>query len=154
MSSFENIGWTVGNHCNATCGHCYSWKVRKDSREFLTREDVIRVVEQLKRLGVKTVNLGGNEPIYTHGPAIRETILPFIIRTLREAEIPVGLTTNGVTFTYLDEHHREELMMINDIDFSLDSPFEDEHDTNRGNRLHGLILRPFSDPKRSALTAA
>jgi radical SAM protein with 4Fe4S-binding SPASM domain len=140
MSSFENIGWTVGNHCNARCGHCYSWKVRKDSSEFLNKSDVIRIVDQLSRLGVKTVNLGGNEPIYTHGPAIRETILPFIIRTLRDANIPVGLTTNGVTFTYLDEHHREELMMINDIDFSLDSPFEDEHDANRGNKLHGLVL--------------
>ena len=35
---FENIGWTVGNHCNASCGHCYSWKVRKDSSEFLTTD--------------------------------------------------------------------------------------------------------------------
>lgn len=143
-SSFENIGWTVGNHCNATCGHCYSWKVRKDSREFLTKSDVDRVVSQLKSLGVKTVNLGGNEPIYTHGPNIRETILPYIVRTLHENGIPVGLTTNGVSFTYMDEHFPEELKLINDIDFSLDSPFEKEHNANRGNKLYKLTVEAIT----------
>lgn len=137
---FENIGWTVGNHCNATCGHCYSWKVRKDSREFLTISDVDRVVSQLQRLGIKTVNLGGNEPVYTHGTDLKSTLLPYIIRKLTEARIPVGLTTNGASFTYLDNHHQEELLMINDIDFSLDSPFEEEHDLNRGNKLYKLTL--------------
>jgi len=139
--SFANIGWTVGNHCNASCGHCYSWKVRKDSSEFLTEADVDRVVAQLVRLGVKTVNLGGNEPIYTHGPDIRRTILPYIIRTLHEAGLPVGLTTNGATFFYLDKNHHDELLLVNDIDFSLDSPFEREHDVNRGARLHRLVVR-------------
>lgn len=140
-TSFENIGWTVGNHCNAACGHCYSWKVRKDSREFLTEADVDRVIDQLVRLGIQTVNLGGNEPIYTHGVDIRQTILPYIIRKLTEAGIPVGLTTNGASFFYLDKNHHEELLMINDIDFSLDSPFAEEHDLNRRAQLFGLIVQ-------------
>lgn len=139
--AFENIGWTIGNHCNATCGHCYSWKVRKDSREFLTEPDVDRVVEQLVRLGVKTVNLGGNEPVYTHGADIRDSILPYILRTLDDAGLPVGLTTNGMTFWWLDKHHPDELALVNDIDFSLDSPFAEEHDLNRGARLFSLVVR-------------
>jgi len=139
--AFENIGWTVGNHCNARCGHCYSWKVRRDSREFLTHDDIDRVIWQLKRLGIGTVNLGGNEPIYTHGPDISKTLLPYIVRRLTEEQIPVGLTTNGVSFTWLDEHYPEELRMINDIDFSLDSPFEAEHDLNRASKLYKLILK-------------
>lgn len=137
---FENIGWTVGNYCNARCGHCYSWKVRKDSDEYLSRSDVDRVVQQLVRLGIKTVNLGGNEPIYTHGTNIRATLLPYIVRTLTENNIPVGLTTNGISYKYLVENHLEELMMINDIDFSLDSPFETEHDANRGGKLYQLTI--------------
>lgn len=140
QTSFENIGWTVGNHCNARCGHCYSWKVRKDSREFLTRDDVDRVVEQLRSIHIQTVNLGGNEPVYTHGPVIRNSILPYIIRSLHEADIPVGLTTNGVSFTWLDEQHPEVLRMINDIDFSLDSPYAHEHDLNRGGKLWRLTV--------------
>lgn len=138
---FENIGWTVGNFCNATCGHCYSWKVRRDSREFLTETDVRRIVGQLVRLGVKTVNLGGNEPVYTHGRDIGKTLLPYIIRTLHEAGIPVGLTTNGVSFLYLDKYHPRELRMINDIDFSLDSPYQQEHDLNRGKKLYAVTIQ-------------
>lgn len=137
---FENIGWTVGNHCNARCGHCYSWMVRKDSREFLTPDDVDRIVAQLVRLGVKTVNLGGNEPVYTHGPDLRRTLLPYIVRRLHEAQLPVGLTTNGVSFTWMADHHPDELKLINDIDFSLDSPYEAEHDHNRGTRLYRLVI--------------
>jgi len=137
---FENIGWTVGNYCNAKCGHCYSWKVRRDSDEFLTTADVDRIIGQLRRLGIKTVNLGGNEPIYTHGPNIKDTILPYIIRRLSESGIPVGLTTNGVSFHYLRKRHPDELRMVNDIDFSLDSPFQEEHDLNRGNSLYKLTI--------------
>jgi radical SAM protein with 4Fe4S-binding SPASM domain len=137
---FENVGWTVGNYCNATCGHCYSWTVRKDSRAFLTDSDIRHVVDQLTHLGVKTVNLGGNEPVYTDGPDLASTRLPLIIRTLTEAGIPVGLTTNGTSFVYLDRHHHDELMMLNDIDFSLDSPFEAEHDLNRGVKLYRLTI--------------
>lgn len=140
MMAFENIGWTVGNHCNARCGHCYSWTVRRDSREFLTHEDVDRIVAQLVKLGVKTVNLGGNEPVYTHGPDLKRTLLPYIVRRLHEAGLPVGLTTNGVSFTWMDTHHHDELMMINDIDFSLDSPYEAEHDLNRGSKLYQLVI--------------
>jgi radical SAM protein with 4Fe4S-binding SPASM domain len=137
--TFKNVGWTVGTHCNATCGHCYSWKARRNVGEFLTRGDVDRIVRQLTRIGVETVNLGGNEPVFTHGPNIRETLLPYIIRALHEAGIIVGLTTNGVSFNFLDAHNPEELCMLNDVDFSLDSPVKDEHDINRGAKLYGLV---------------
>ena len=136
----QNVGWTVGNYCNATCGHCYSWKVRKEGGEFLSAAEVDRIVEQLVRLGVRTVNLGGNEPIYTHGSDIKMTLLPYIIRGLTKANITVGITTNGTSFTYLERYDRDALMMINDIDFSIDSPFEEEHNLNRGTKLYRLTI--------------
>jgi radical SAM protein with 4Fe4S-binding SPASM domain len=140
QTTFANIGWTVGNHCNARCGHCYSWQVRKDSDEFLTESDVDQVISQLVRLGVETVNLGGNEPIYTHGPALRDTLLPYIIETLATNNIPVGLTTNGVSFWYLNKFHPDTLALVNDIDFSLDSPDKGEHDLNRGVALYDFVI--------------
>ena len=54
-----------------------------------------RIVDQLARLGVKTVNLGGNEPIFTNGIKIADTLLPYIIESLDDAGIIVGLTTSG-----------------------------------------------------------
>ncbi len=138
---YANVGWTVGNYCNAACGHCYSWKGRRSSSAFLTKTEADRIVGQLLELGVETVNLGGNEPIYTHGRDISATLLPYVIRSLHQAGLPTGLTTNGISFAYLDEHHHDELMMLNDIDFSLDSPFQREHDRNRGRQLYSLALR-------------
>ena len=143
-SPYKNIGWSVGSHCNARCGHCYSWKIRRGNAAYLTEADVERVISQLVSLGVETVNLGGNEPIYTHGPDIQRTILPLVIRSLREAGLPVGLTTNGVTFTYLERRHPDVLGLLNDIDFSLDSPFAAEHDANRGVPLYTQTVQAIT----------
>jgi len=151
---FKHVGWTIGNHCNATCRHCYSWKVRKDSRAFLTESEVDRIVEQLVRLGVDAVNLGGNEPIYTHGPELQRTILPYVIRKLDDAHIGVGFTTNGVTFKVLEERYPRELRLVNDIDFSLDSPFWREHDLNRGARLFKLVVEGVERAREIGIAAS
>lgn len=65
-------------------------------------------------------------------PNPRDTVLPYIIRSLHEADIIVGLTTAGITMTYMAKNHSEEVDLLNDCDISLDSPFEDEHNKNRG----------------------
>lgn len=140
IPAFENIGWTVGDYCNASCDHCYTSKVRKDGTESLTAADIDTVVEQLQRIGARTVNIGGNEPIFTHGRDPARSALPYIIRRLHDADIRVGLTTNGTTFARLHDCHREALLLLNDIDFSLDSPFEAEHDRGRGLDLYRLVL--------------
>lgn len=151
MTDFENIGWTVGNFCNAKCGHCYSWKVRRTSEEFLTRGDVDKIVDQLSRLGVKTVNLGGNEPIYTHGPDHRETLLPYIIDKVVHAGMLVGLTTNGLTMKLLRENFPDQMMLLNDVDFSLDAPNRAEHDANRGAHLFDLVLREIEEATKRGI---
>jgi radical SAM protein with 4Fe4S-binding SPASM domain len=129
--AIENIGWTLGNECPYRCRHCYSMSARKKGQD-LTREGIIRIVEQLALNEIKTVNLGGNEPLFTNGSNPRKTLLPFIIRSLVERNIVVGLTTAGVTLNYLAEHYPEEARLLNDVDVSLDSPFADEHNVNRG----------------------
>lgn len=138
-TSIANVGWTVGNYCNARCNHCYSWQVRKGQR-FLSIEDIDKIIAQLSRLGVKTVNLGGNEPIFTNGPQVGKTKLPYVIQRLHETGIVVGLTTNGVTAAYLWSHHPKVFRLLNDIDFSLDSPFQEEHNQNRGTNLYKTVI--------------
>ncbi len=135
----ENIGWTLGNDCPYRCPHCYSHIVRNKGRNLETH-DVDRIVGQLKQIGVKTVNLGGNEPIYTSGPDPRKTILPYIIRSLHDAGIAVGLTTAGITLLYLERLFPDSVVLLNDIDISLDSPFPQEHNKNRQAPLYNLAL--------------
>jgi radical SAM protein with 4Fe4S-binding SPASM domain len=87
------------------------------------------------------VNLGGNEPIFTNGPNPKDTLLPYIIRSLYDAGIVVGLTTAGITLTYLERFYPESMTFINDMDVSLDSPFADEHNGNRGAPLFNQALK-------------
>jgi radical SAM protein with 4Fe4S-binding SPASM domain len=137
---FRNVGWTVGSHCNAHCAHCYSRGVREGAARFLDEMEMDRIIAQLAALGVRTVNLGGNEPIYTHGPDPRQSRLPRLLGKLAAAGLPVGLTTNGVTFRELRQHHPEALAWLNDVDFSLDWPAREEHDAARGAPLFDLVV--------------
>jgi radical SAM protein with 4Fe4S-binding SPASM domain len=138
-SEIRNIGWTLGNDCPYRCRHCYSMSARIKGRDF-TSEIVDRVVDQLARNGVETVNLGGNEPLFTNGADPRRTLLPRIIHGLADAGMLVGLTTSGVTLLYLYRYHRSAFDRLNDVDVSLDSPYQVEHDDNRGARLFGQAM--------------
>ncbi|HUX35632.1 MAG TPA: radical SAM protein [Candidatus Paceibacterota bacterium] len=136
----ENIGWTLGNDCPYRCPHCYSTIVRNKGRD-LTKAYIDRIVGQLASVGIKTVNLGGNEPIFTNGLDPKNTLLPYIIRSLYDAKIIVGLTTAGITLRHLERFYPETLAFLNDMDISLDSPFAEEHNQNRGAPLFRQALR-------------
>lgn len=132
--TIRNIGWTLGNDCPYRCTHCYSMNARVKGKD-MSLDMIDRIVEQLRINGVETVNLGGNEPLFTNGPNPGNTLLPYIIRSLVEAGIVVGLTTSGITALRLHRDHREAYEVLNDLDVSFDSPFEDEHNRNRGARI-------------------
>ena len=95
--TIRNIGWTLGNDCPYRCTHCYSMNARVKGQN-MTKAMIERVVHQLKVNGVETVNLGGNEPLFTNGPNPRDTLLPVIIESLVQSGIEVGLTT-GLHFS-------------------------------------------------------
>ncbi|MBI5220655.1 MAG: SPASM domain-containing protein [Candidatus Liptonbacteria bacterium] len=103
----------------------------------LSRTMVDRVVDQLATNGIKTVNLGGNEPLFTSGLDSSKTLLPYIISSLVGRRILVGLTTAGITINYIATRHPDAFDLLNDVDVSIDSPFEQEHNENRGASLFG-----------------
>jgi len=138
--AIENIGWTLGNDCPYRCTHCYSTSARRKGMG-LEKRMIDRIVGQLSRLGVKTVNLGGNEPLFTNGADPRRTLLPYIIDSLVSAGMLVGLTTSGVSLTYLERHHQDSFRLLNDVDISLDSPDPIEHNENRGAPLFELAIQ-------------
>lgn len=137
MRKCLNVGWSIGNFCNAKCIHCYSWKGRQNNRSVLTQEEIDLIIEKLINYGVETVNFGGNEPIFTDGPDLSETKLPYILKRLSQANIRCGITTNGFSSNYLFENYRDVFELVNDWDFSLDSHCRLEHDNNR--RCAGLF---------------
>ena len=130
----KNIGWTLGNDCPYKCKHCYSLMVRKSGAE-ITKQIVSRIANQLAMNNVETVNLGGNEPMFTNGPKVENSILPFIIDVLNDRGLITGLTTASITLEILRDKFPEHFKKLNDVDISIDSPFKYEHDENRGAKL-------------------
>src|SRR6185503_6962447 len=112
--AIRNIGWTLGNDCPYRCHHCYSMNARVKGRD-MTVAMIDRVVDQLRVNGVQTVNLGGNEPLFTNGLDPRKTLLPYIIEKLEDAGIDVGLTTAGITLLRLYQDHRHAFDLLNDV---------------------------------------
>ena len=102
----------------------------------MTVEMIDRVVDQLAINGVETVNLGGNEPLFTNGANPEATLLPYIIERLTDAGIIVGLTTSGITILRLYRDHRAAFDRLNDVDVSFDSPDQEEHNRNRGANIY------------------
>jgi radical SAM protein with 4Fe4S-binding SPASM domain len=137
--AIANVGWTLGNDCPYRCTHCYSMSARRLGAN-LESWMVDRVSGQLSQGRVETVNLGGNEPIFTNGLDVGNTLLPYIIRSLRSRAITVGLTTSGITLIHLNRFHSAELALLNDVDVSFDSPFPNEHNQNRGADLYGTAV--------------
>src|SRR5690348_624383 len=55
------LTWELTYACNLACVHCLSSSGRRDPRE-LTTEECRRVIDELERMQVFYVNIGGGEP--------------------------------------------------------------------------------------------
>lgn len=141
--NIRHVGWTLGNACPYKCPQCYSLSARERGVN-LTPQVINRVIDQLSQIGVTTINLGGNEPFFTNGLDRRNTLLPYIIRGLVARNILVGLTTSGISAVYLKEDYPQEFNLLNDIDISLDSPYPEEHNRNRGATLYPQAIKALN----------
>lgn len=142
-TDIKNVGWTLGNACPYKCPQCYSLSAREKGAN-LTPQIIDRIIDQLSLNSVETVNLGGNEPFFTNGLDRRNTLLPYIIRRLHQRGILVGLTTSGISAIYLEEDYPQEFSLLNDIDISLDSPYPEEHNRNRGAALYSQAIKSLA----------
>lgn len=146
----KNIGWTLGNDCPCKCQHCYSMSVRERGMN-LTMEIVDKVINQIEKIGVETVNLGGNEPIFTNGLDEKKSLLPYILKRLNSRNIKVGITTSGISLLALKNIFPECLPLINDVDISFDSPYEEEHNRNRGGDIYKYAIEALNVCKENCI---
>jgi radical SAM protein with 4Fe4S-binding SPASM domain len=150
-SSYKNVGWSLGNACPLHCTQCYSRSAR-ESGQNLSIELIDRIVDQLAGLDVGTINLGGNEPIFTNGLKVNDSLLPYILEKINKAGIKVGITTAGPTLNLLEKFYPEVVPLINDVDVSLDSPFKDEHEHNRGQKgIYGMAMQAIEVCKKHSI---
>ena len=116
------------DNCNMRCIMCNQWHEQKEGE--LTSEEWINVINQLKKLKISHVGIGGGEPLL-----FRE--LDAVIRRARKLGMTVSVTTSGFMLT---ERRLKELLDagMTSIFVSVDGVGED-YEKIRGRKWDNIL---------------
>ena len=144
------LTWELTYACNLACVHCLSSSGRRDPRELSTAQ-CKAVIDELERMQVFYVNIGGGEP--TVRPDFWE-----LVDYATEHHVGVKFSTNGVRITP-EVATRLAAGDYVDVQISLDGATAGINDAVRGpgsfamavGALENLAAAGFSDPKISVV---
>jgi mycofactocin biosynthetic radical S-adenosylmethionine protein MftC len=126
------LTWELTYACNLACVHCLSSSGRRDPRELSTAE-CKAVIDELERMQVFYVNIGGGEP--TVRPDFWE-----LVDYATEHHVGVKFSTNGVKITP-DIARRLAASDYVDVQISLDGATAEVNDAVRGQGSYATALR-------------
>ena len=117
------LTWELTYACNLACLHCLSSSGRRDPRE-LTTEECKAVIDELERMQVFYVNIGGGEP------TVRSDFWE-LVDYATEHHVGVKFSTNGVR---IDAAVAARLAASDyvDVQISLDGATAEVNDAVRG----------------------
>ncbi|MGI3201522.1 mycofactocin radical SAM maturase [Streptomyces sp. GLT-R25] len=131
------LTWELTYGCNLSCVHCLSSSGRRDPRE-LTTEECKAVIDELQRLQVFYVNIGGGEP--TVRPDFWE-----LVQYATDHQVGVKFSTNGVRLT----PQRARWLAASDyvdVQISLDGATAEVNDAVRGAGSYATATRASTAP--------
>ncbi len=114
--------WYVTTRCNSRCSTCTIWSDPGYRCRESSFQDRISLLHQLKRMGVKSIDFTGGEPLLSHR-------LPELMKVARKMGIFTSLTTNGTLYT---KYAHQLVGAVSALSFSLDGPTAEIHDRMRG----------------------
>ncbi|MFH8447308.1 mycofactocin radical SAM maturase [Streptomyces sp. NPDC018026] len=117
------LTWELTYACNLSCVHCLSSSGRRDPRELDTAQ-CRAVIDELQRMQVFYVNIGGGEP--TVRPDFWE-----LVDYATDHQVGVKFSTNGVRITP-DRARRLAASDYVDVQISLDGATAEVNDAVRG----------------------
>lgn len=117
------LTWEFTYACNLSCVHCLSSSGRRDPRE-LSTDECFAVIDELQRLKVFYVNIGGGEPM------LRSDFFPIVEYAVGH-QVGVKFSTNG-TFIDAAAARRLAAMDYMDIQLSIDGADASVNDVVRG----------------------
>ena len=126
------LTWELTYACNLSCVHCLSSSGRRDPQE-LTTAECRAVIDELQRMQVFYVNIGGGEP--TVRPDFWE-----LVDYATGHDVGVKFSTNGVKITS-DVARRLAGRDYVDVQISLDGATPEVNDAVRGPGSYELALR-------------
>jgi mycofactocin radical SAM maturase len=139
------LTWELTYACNLACVHCLSSSGRRDPRE-LTTEQCEAVIEELQRMQVFYVNIGGGEP----------TVRPDFWHLLQYAvdhQVGVKFSTNGIR---IDKEKAAFLASTPyvDVQISLDGATAEVNDYVRGPGSYDTAIRALKNLKEAGFEDA
>jgi len=126
------LTWELTYACNLSCVHCLSSSGRRDPRE-LTTDECKAVIDELERMQVFYVNIGGGEP--TVRPDFWE-----LVDYATAHRVGVKFSTNGVKITP-EVARRLAASDYVDVQISLDGATAAVNDAVRGRGSYDTALR-------------
>ncbi len=126
------LTWELTYACNLECVHCLSSSGRRDPRE-LTTDEAKAVLDELHRLQVFYINIGGGEPM------IRRDFFELVEYSIGLG-IGVKFSTNGA-FIDADKARRLTALDYLDIQISLDGTDAVTNDAVRGPGSYDTAIR-------------
>jgi [mycofactocin precursor peptide]-tyrosine decarboxylase / 3-amino-5-[(4-hydroxyphenyl)methyl]-4,4-dimethylpyrrolidin-2-one synthase len=144
------LTWELTYACNLACAHCLSSSGRRDPRE-LSTEQCKALIDELERMQVFYVNIGGGEP------TIRADFWDLVEYAVAH-HVGVKFSTNGVRITPQRAQWLASTDYV-DVQISLDGATSEVNDRVRGNgsfrtaiaALDNLHDAGFPDPKISVV---
>jgi mycofactocin radical SAM maturase len=144
------LTWELTYACNLACVHCLSSSGKRDPRELSTAQ-CKSIIDELERMQVFYVNIGGGEP--TVRPDFWE-----LVDYATEHHVGVKFSTNGVRITP-EVAARLAASDYVDVQISLDGATAEVNDAVRGEgsfamavrALENLAAAGFSDAKISVV---
>jgi len=126
------LTWELTYACNLACVHCLSSSGRRDPRE-LTTDECKAVVDELERLQVFYVNIGGGEP------TVRGDFWELLDYSTAHG-VGVKFSTNGSRIT-TQAAARLAASDYVDVQISIDGASAEVNDAVRGAGSHATALR-------------
>ncbi|MCU0666218.1 MAG: radical SAM protein [Candidatus Omnitrophica bacterium] len=147
FSSILNIAFTkksipltvhinVTNTCNLKCSYCYGTYDKRDTKDFTT-EQLLALIDELKSLGTKIINLGAGEPL------MRKDIEQ-VIDYIRKNGIECHMNTNG----HLVPQRLSAVKKLNTLCISLDGD-EQSHDLYKGKGSYRKVIEAIDLAKKN-----
>src|ERR1700742_1439579 len=130
------LTWELTYACNLSCVHCLSSSGRRDPRELSTAQ-AKAVIDELERMQVFYVNIGGGEP--TVRPDFWE-----LVDYATEHHVGVKFSTNGVRITP-EVAARLAVSDYVDVQISLDGATAEVNDAVRGAGSYATALRAMQN---------
>jgi mycofactocin radical SAM maturase len=130
------LTWELTYACNLSCRHCLSSSGRRDPRE-LTTAECKAVIDELERMQVFYVNIGGGEP--TVRPDFWE-----LVNYATDHHVGVKFSTNGVKITPEVARQLAASDYV-DVQISLDGATAEVNDAVRGPGSYATALTAMAN---------